>query len=124
MKKRNRTYDEVMAEIEALKIEAEDIKRREREGVIDRIREAMVFYNIKPTELAVPRRKRALAPAPEASVRRKKPVKYADGVGNKWSGGGSMPVWLRNYVEAGHSIEDFRVGAVSLSEHGQHSATG
>jgi DNA-binding protein H-NS len=36
-------------------------------------------------------------------------VKYADNNGNKWAGGGSMPVWLRNELAGGKSLDDFLV---------------
>lgn len=37
------------------------------------------------------------------------PVKYDDGNGNRWTGRGRRPRWLVAAIEAGASIEDFRV---------------
>lgn len=39
----------------------------------------------------------------------KVPAKYADGVGNSWSGRGLKPVWLREKLAAGATLESFAV---------------
>ena len=37
------------------------------------------------------------------------PVKYRDEHGNTWAGRGMQPVWLRERIDAGMSLEDFAV---------------
>ena len=37
------------------------------------------------------------------------PVKYRDEHGNTWAGRGMKPVWLRERIDAGMSLEDFAV---------------
>ena len=37
------------------------------------------------------------------------PVKYRDEHGNTWAGRGMKPVWLRERIDAGMSLEDFEV---------------
>jgi DNA-binding protein H-NS len=39
----------------------------------------------------------------------KRPIKYADDKGNKWSGGGMTPRWLKAYIAEGRDQEEFRV---------------
>jgi len=36
-------------------------------------------------------------------------TQYADGTGNQWGGRGPRPRWLRAAIEAGKSLEDFKV---------------
>lgn len=40
---------------------------------------------------------------------RKVAIKFSDGKGNSWSGRGRQPVWLRDALAAGASIDSFRV---------------
>jgi DNA-binding protein H-NS len=40
---------------------------------------------------------------------RKVPVKYRDKQGNTWAGRGAQPVWLREKLKAGATLEDFAV---------------
>ena len=37
------------------------------------------------------------------------PIKYRDEHGNTWAGRGMKPVWLRERIDAGMSLEDFEV---------------
>ena len=37
------------------------------------------------------------------------PIKYRDEHGNTWAGRGMKPVWLRERIDAGMSLEDFAV---------------
>lgn len=39
----------------------------------------------------------------------KRPVKYVDGKGNTWTGIGQRPRWLRAAIQAGASLDDFKV---------------
>jgi DNA-binding protein H-NS len=40
-----------------------------------------------------------------------KPVKFSDGGGNTWSGMGHTPNWLKSQLEAGKTLDEFRVAA-------------
>lgn len=42
-------------------------------------------------------------------VAAKVPAKYRDAAGNTWSGRGFQPVWLREALKAGASLESFRI---------------
>lgn len=106
-----KTLAYLLAQIERLTKEAEELKVRERSGVIDRIRDAIVAYDITTTELAGPRRKaRTVKPPTKKAV---KPsvykIKYADRQGNTWIGYGHRPQWVKDIYEAGKDIETYRV---------------
>jgi DNA-binding protein H-NS len=106
-----RSYEDLLRRIRELQEQADAMRKREAAGVIKRIREAIAEYKLTPADLfegqAVSKKPRKKPTKPV--VRKERAVKYADKKGNTWKGGGSMPIWLREYVEAGHDIEEFRV---------------
>jgi DNA-binding protein H-NS len=57
--------------------------------------------------------KTPVRPAPKATASGKAggkvAAKFKDGAGNSWSGRGLQPRWLKAAIEAGKSLEDFRV---------------
>jgi DNA-binding protein H-NS len=135
-----RSYEALMAQIAALQDKANAMRQREADGVIKRIREAIAVYSItaadlyaadgvslkkvkavakqKPAKKVVSKRAQAVhSKSRKEKVHRgplagvPKAVKYSDENGNKWSGGGSTPRWLREAVQAGHDKEEFRVKA-------------
>ena len=46
---------------------------------------------------------------------RRAAVKYRDGSGNTWAGRGAQPVWLRDEIKAGATLEDFAVTKTAAS---------
>ncbi len=127
-----KSYSQLLKEREELEAAIEAARRRESEGVIKRIREAIQVYGLSAADLGYnsdgtftpsptpkprtraakpavkkPRTKKANRESPIKGV--KKPIKYSDGNGNNWAGGGSMPVWLREKLNQGHSLEEFLV---------------
>lgn len=111
-----KTYSAMLRHIAELQKQAEAMRVKEAAGVIKRVQEAMQVYGLTPEDLKV-KKPRVVkeTPAkvePEVPKVRKKvtrPAKFADDKGNAWAGGGSMPVWLREQVEQGKSIEEFRI---------------
>jgi DNA-binding protein H-NS len=104
-----KTYSGMLAYIEKLKAQAEVLRKREAEGVIKRITEAMRVYGIKAGDLDTKPPKPKVAKPTAPPKKSKRAVKYADDKGNTWTGGGSTPVWLRTQIEKGRDKEDFRV---------------
>ena len=119
-----KTVAQMTAEIEKLQRQIEITKRKEVQGVVDRIREAIDFYGLTPEQLfgqkkakgkrqgkgpAQPKATRRATPKAAAPARAKVklPVKFADGNGNEWTGRGSTPRWLQEAIEAGKSKDDF-----------------
>ena len=111
-----KSYTQIVKQIEALKIEAEKLRRQEADGVIDRIREAIRFYNLTAADLGLGA-KVANAPKAMAKPGRRKAkvvaapaaVKYRDEQGRGWVGRGKRPQWLRDALTSGKSLQDFLV---------------
>ena len=103
-----KTYAEVMKQIESLAKEAEELKRKEVDGVIARIKEAIAAYGLTTVDLGL------RVPKPgfkKGKGKRKavKAVKFRDAAGNTWVGRGPRPLWLREALAAGKKVEDFAV---------------
>ena len=114
-----RTYQEIQEQIEKLQTEAEAIRRKEIDGVIERIKEAISHYGLTPEDLGFTgsggsqgrNRGPGKGRAAKKSAANGAPVgvKYRDDEGNTWGGRGPRPRWLRNALAAGKTLEDFRV---------------
>ena len=109
-----KTYAQVMKQIDSLAREAEKLKRKEVDGVVARIKEAIAAYGLSAADLGLgaprgpkPGSKRA------GKKKTKKPgkavVRFRDETGNTWIGRGPRPQWLRDALTAGKSIADFAV---------------
>ncbi len=113
-----KTYSQLMKQIDDLQREAADLKRKEVDGVIKRIREAIEVYGLTAADLGL-----AAAKGPDAQRgvakrvvkarggRKSKTVavKYRDEAGNTWGGRGPRPAWLRTALAAGKQLTDFAV---------------
>jgi DNA-binding protein H-NS len=110
-----KTYSQLMKQIDHLQREAEELRRKEIEGVVDRIKDAIRVYGLTAADLGLgtaraPRKakvsakKRTARKAGKATT-----VKYRDEAGNTWGGRGPRPAWLRNALAAGKSLADFAV---------------
>lgn len=110
-----KTYIEVQQQIEALQKEAEALKAAEKQGVVDRMKEAIAVYGITAADLgfagvrgspAKPAKRGVKVPKAKASAGS---APYADGNGNTWGGRGPRPRWLKEALAAGAKLEDFAV---------------
>jgi DNA-binding protein H-NS len=113
-----KTYAQIVKQIEVLKQDAEKIRRKEVEGVIGRIREAISVYSLTADDLGFGGKKSTPAgkAAPKAVKRRgakaaKAPavVKFRNETGGTWGGRGKRPQWLRDALAAGKTLADFAV---------------
>jgi DNA-binding protein H-NS len=116
-----KSYSTVLKQIEALKVEAEKLRRNEVDGVIARIREAIQHYGLSAADLGLGGAKAKAAPAEKAAMpgKRKKRktaaaktpavAKFSDGQGNTWVGRGKRPQWLRDALAAGKTLADFEI---------------
>ena len=111
------TYIELKQKIEELQKEANAVKAKERQGVIDRMKEAIAVYEITAQELGLGARgssaggrstARKGAPQVKASKKSAEPqAAYGDGKGNTWGGRGPRPKWLKDALANGGSLEEF-----------------
>jgi DNA-binding protein H-NS len=113
-----RSYEQVLKQIEDLKIEAENLRRSEVSGVVERIRHAISFYGLTAADLGLsgPAARGAGVVAPAKRKGRKKAgakapavVKYRNEAGGTWGGIGKRPQWLRDALASGKTLEDFLV---------------
>jgi DNA-binding protein H-NS len=118
-----KTYAQIVKQIEVLKADAEKVRKKEVDGVVSRIREAISVYGLSAEDLGFGSQKVAkAAPAekPAAPVKRRGPkatkpakaesvVKFRNESGGTWGGRGKRPQWLRDALAAGKSLADFAV---------------
>ena len=112
-----KSYSQLMKQIAKLQNEAEDVRRKEIQGVVDRIREAIAAYGLTAADLGLtgaraPRAAKTPARKRAKPGRRKKTTaapKYRDEAGNTWVGRGKRPDWLRNALASGRKLEDFEI---------------
>ena len=110
-----KTYAQIVKQIEVLKQDAEKVRRKEVDGVIGRIREAITVYNLSAEDLGLAGKPKA--PGKSAPVKRRgrkaaKPaavVKFRNESGGTWGDRGKRPQWLRDALNAGKTLADFAV---------------
>jgi DNA-binding protein H-NS len=113
-----KSYTQIQKQIKNLQQEAERVRRKEVQGVIGRIKEAIAAYGLTASDLgleaaargksSVERRGPAGKAEPGAAKRAKVP-KFRDEAGHTWGGRGPRPKWLRDALTAGKALEDFAV---------------
>jgi len=111
-----KTFVEIQKQIEQLQKEADQLRKREADEVLARIKEAIGVYGFTAAELGVG------GAAARGSARKLKVTKrgnkssskvsgsapkYRDQDGNVWSGRGPRPGWFKAALEAGKSAEEF-----------------
>ena len=113
-----KTYEQIQRQISDLQAEAEKLRRKELDGVVSRIREAIDFYKLTASDLgfggkAPASAQTAAAPAKKTAARKFNPstVSYTNGAGGHWGGRGKRPQWLRDALLAGKTLEDYKVKA-------------
>lgn len=112
-----KTYEQVMKQIETLSQEAEKLRRKEVQGVVARIKEAVVAYGLTASDLGLSSsvgRKRGPKGAAQGNSKPSKSkvstvAKFRDEAGNTWVGRGPRPHWLREALASGKKLEDFAV---------------
>ncbi|MFT3818482.1 MAG: H-NS histone family protein [Rubrivivax sp.] len=115
----SKSYEQIQRQIQALQAEAEKLRRKEVDEVIGRIREAIDHYGLTAADLGlgraapVPRKKKAAGgrkAAPKAGAAAASAA-YRNDAGQTWAGRGKRPQWLRDALAAGHTLDEFKVGA-------------
>lgn len=111
-----KTYLQVQKQIEQLQREAEQLRNKEANGVLARIKEAIAVYGFSAADLGYGKSTGRVAMVKKATAKKGRKTKKsaaADGVpkfkddqGNIWSGRGPRPAWFKAALEAGKSAED------------------
>jgi DNA-binding protein H-NS len=98
------TYQQMLRQIETLQREADEARREEVSGVVERIKEAIKVYGLTAADLGFGDRPKTASSRPAKGV-----PKFADGLGNSWSGRGKRPTWFKNALASGRTAEDLKV---------------
>jgi DNA-binding protein H-NS len=110
-----KSYAQIVKQIEVLKQDAEKARRKEAEGVIGRIREAITAYKLTAADLGfgvkpkTARKTRGLGKAKAGKAKAPRAPKFRDEAGHTWGGIGKRPDWLRAALAAGKSLSDFAI---------------
>ena len=111
------TYKQIQKQIEQLQRKAEALRNGEIKGVVERIKVAIAHYGLTAAHLGFESGRAGTKGKPAAKsagkAKAKSSAKFADANGNAWSGFGPRPHWLRDALQAGRSIDEFRAGATS-----------
>lgn len=115
----DRELEAALAILDDARRKVEDLKRQSRGKTIAAIKEKIRLFDLTPEDLgfisASPDVPLPSAPsmvvAPKASADRRSQVqpKFIGPAGEKWSGRGRDPNWLRDLVAAGNERETYRV---------------
>ncbi|WP_371436613.1 H-NS family nucleoid-associated regulatory protein [Polaromonas sp.] len=112
-----KSYTQIQAQIEQLQRQAQAIRDAEISGVVDRIKVAIAHYGLTAEQLGFDKRNTtSSAPIAKSSIKQvanaksKGKARFSDRLGNQWSGRGPRPGWLREALQAGHDINEFRIG--------------
>ncbi len=97
-------HDEQIAQLRA---QAEELRNRERAGVIEELRKKIAEYGLSASDLKLSVRagKRGAATPVAKGI-----AKYRGPTGETWSGGrGRKPRWVTEVLAAGKSLSDFEI---------------
>lgn len=96
----SQTYADLVARIAALKVEAEEQRKRECADAIAEIRRIAAAHGLTAAEIF----------GRAQRTGRLAPVKFRDPTtGQTWTGRGKHPRWLAARIAAGATLESFRV---------------
>ncbi len=111
-----KTFLQVQKQIEQLQREAEQLRKKEADGVLSRIKEAIAVYGFTAADIGFGKGTGRMASvvkqgtkkigkgkkqSPEAAT-----PKFRDDQGNIWSGRGPRPAWFKAALEAGKTADD------------------
>ena len=93
----SKSIAQINKQIEALQRQAATLKK----AAIQRAREEIETHGLTIEDLFGKNAPKGVRPGQK--------IKYADGTGNTWAGVGKRPMWLREALEAGATLESFLV---------------
>lgn len=97
---------ELIEQRDLLNTQITELAQAHKTETIDQIRILMTNANLTLADLGASPRSAAKGPTDSA---RKVAAKYRDAAGNSWSGRGLKPKWLKTQLDAGASIDDFKI---------------
>lgn len=108
-----RTLVQIQQQIDKLQQEAENVRAKEVAGVIERVKAAIAFYSLTPSDLFATRGGLSGRPKKALTKKAKKApskAKYKDKeTGKTWTGHGKRPGWFVKAIEGGMKAEEMAV---------------
>ena len=102
------TYIELMSQIEALKMQAETVRKSEIEAARVKIDAIMAECGMTRADLCGGGA--GLAPVRSGSKGSRVAIKYRDpSTGSTWTGRGKRPRWLQSRLDGGATLDSFSV---------------
>ncbi len=111
-----KTFLQVQKQIEQLQREAEQLRKKEADGVLNRIKEAIAVYGFTASDLGFSKGSTRVVTASKQPAKKTRKVKqqaadattpkFKDNQGNVWSGRGPRPAWFKAALDAGKSADD------------------
>jgi DNA-binding protein H-NS len=98
------TYQQILSQIESLKIEAEKARQEEVKSAIETVRRLIRENNLSAADCGFARKGRASAGNSRVKAKYRDPVS-----GQTWSGRGLTPKWLQEAIASGRRKEDFLI---------------
>lgn len=105
------SYAELQKKIKELQDQAEQVRKREVEAVIQDIKEKIALYHIDAKDLGFFEKnaQEKKKPASQSAKTKNATIKYRDEDGNAWSGRGARPHWLKEKLDNGRKLEEFEI---------------
>lgn len=117
------TYAQIQKQIEQLQKQADALRSEEVTGVIERIKQAIAAYDLTADQLGFgsaqgSTSKGATSPTTKPATKTQAKTKskgngkamFRDKDGKMWVGRGPRPLWLREALQAGHDLNEYRIG--------------
>ena len=99
------TYDEAMKQIEALKIEAEQLRRNEAASAVAQAKALIEKYKLSAEDLGLAKKGKKPVSAIAKAIKYRSDSNPSDTYGGK----GPLPAWLKEKIAEGRSKDDFKV---------------
>lgn len=96
------TLADIQKQIDELLKQKSELVNKERESVIEEMKEKVRIYDIKASELGFRKNSKGSAPAT-------KTVKYKNEKGETWGGRGPKPQWVKDVEASGESLDKYLV---------------
>ncbi len=117
----SKSYAQLMKQIDVLRHQAEGVKRKEVDGVVKRIKEAIAVYGLTAADLGLvgpasgakrsvgsKHKGASFAKSGKSASVPGKP-KFRDDAGHAWSGKGPRPGWFKAALASGKTLEDLTI---------------
>lgn len=110
-----KTFVQIQKQIEQLQAQADQLRKKEANGVRARIQEAITVYGFSPADFEFGGASKSKDVATKVTGKRSSKVKskpktaeakFKDDKGNTWGGRGPRPAWFKAALESGKTAQE------------------